>query len=238
MIRHGRNALIFLNGVDISGDLNTVTPSMNMDLADVSVFGNVGHTSYPGLAKDSASIDGLYNSTSASVFNSMTQINPGYGMMIAFGSSSSVPAYSANEVQMRTDSIKSVVTDVNRVTATVDTSNYPFESGLLLSEGKQLVAAASTGTGNTVDFLMASGTTGGAVYLQVFSVVGGTLTVSLQTSSTGAWAGEQATTATFAAASTSGTQRIGLTSQISRYARAAWAGATSTSQFAESLARY
>jgi len=50
--------------------------------------------------------------------------------------------------------------------------------------------------------------------------------------------GEQATSATFAAASTNGTERKALSSQIYRYARAAWVGATSTSQFALSLVRY
>lgn len=238
-LRHGRNARIYLNGVDISGDLNTVSPTSEQDLGDISVFGHIGHSFYPGLAKDVATIDGLYNSTERTVIEAMVQLSTSYAMMIGFGQTRGDPAYAANEVALKSNSIKSVVTDVNRVSVNLEASKYPFEPGVLLTAGIQTVAAASTGQGTQVDHGSASGTTGGAAYLQVFSVVTpGTLTVSLQTSSTGAWAGEQATSATFAAASTNGTERVALSSQLNRYARAAWVNTASTASFALSLTRY
>jgi len=241
MLRHGRNANIWINGTDISGDLNTITPNSEQELADVTVFGNLGHTMYPGLAKDSVTIEALYNDTEKGVFEGMIQVAPAstaYGAMIAFGSALGDPVYALDRTELKSNSIKGVVTDVNRATISLDTDNFPFESGVMLTAGKQTVAAGSTAQGTSVDNNSDSGTTGGAAYLQVFSVIGGTLTVSVRQSSTGAFAGEQTTTATFAAASTNITQRVAVTSQIYRYAQASWVGATSTSQFALALVRY
>jgi len=240
MITHGRNALIFVHGSDISGDLNSVTPMSEQELADVSTFGHVGHTLYPGLAKDTLTIEGLYNDTEKALFEGMVQITTStYGAMIAFGNSLGQRAYATAEVKLKTNAIKSVVTDVNRVSVNLEASNYPFEPGRLLSSGKQTIAAASTGQGASVDNEAASGTTGGAAYLQVLSLTGpGTLTISVQQSSTDAWAGEQTTTASFAAASSTETQRVAISSQILRYSRAAWVSTASTGIIGLSLARY
>jgi len=237
-LRHGRNVSIYVNGSDISGDANEINPVSEQELADVTAFGNVGHTLYPGLAKDSGSIQVLYNDTEKAVFEGLRQTDPGYAMMIAFGQSLGDPAYATNEIMLMNNSMKSVVTDVNRATINFDVDNYPFQPGVLLSSGKQTVGVASTGQNASINNGSASATTGGAAYLQVFSVGAGTLTVTVQTSSTGAFGGEQATTATFTAASTSGTQRVAITSQIYQYARAAWVSTVSTASFALALVRY
>ena len=236
MISHGRNAGIFINGSDLSGDLNEVNPTSEQELADVTAFGNVGHTFYPGLSKDKVTIQALYNNTEKAVFEGLTQLPTGYALMIAFGSVLGSPAYATNECMLITNNMKTVVTDVNRATINLDVDNYPFEPCVLLTTGKQTIVAS--GQGSSVNNGSASATTGGAAYLQIFSVsTGGTLTVSVQDSNTGAFAGEQTTTCTFAAASTSGTQRIGITSQIQQYTRAVWVDTTSTCTFALALNR-
>lgn len=239
-IQHGRNCLIFIGGVDVTGDLNSVIPTSEQDLADVTTFGHVGHTFYPGLSKDSGTIEGIYNSSEASVFNNMIQTATSPGMMIAYGSALGNPVHTTNQVGLKSNSIKSVVTDVNRVSVSFDTENYPFEAGVMLTAGKQTIAAISTGDGTTVDNGSASGTTGGAAYLQVITInsTSGTLTVKVETSATGAFAGEEATTATFAVASTAGTERVAITSQITEYARASWIDAGSTCEIAVALVRY
>lgn len=236
-IRHGRNAGIYINGVDLSGDVNAVTVASEQELADVTTFGQIGHTLYPGLAKDTGAIEALYNSTSAAVFNSMVQIHPSYPMMLTFGGALGDPAYGCNEAMLNNHSIKSVVSDVNRVSFTFDVDNWPFDPGRTLTAGIQTVAASSTGQGVAVNNLSASGTTGGAAYLHVFgSSTGGILTVSIRQSSTGAFAGEQTTTCTFAAAST-GAQRAAITSQILQYTQAVWSNTAAISQFALLLSR-
>lgn len=231
-LRHGRNCGLYLNGVDISGDLNEVNPTSEQELADVSVFGNVGHSFYPGLAKDSGTISGVYSSTSQTVINALRQTDPGYDMMITFGSTIGDPAYCCGEVMLMNHSIKSVVTDVNRISFNFDVDNYPFEPCTMLTAGIYTTGVASTGDGTSVNLVSASGTTGGAGYLHVFSVTGGTLTVHIETSSTGAFGGEEATTCTFTAASSSEAQRVAITSQYYQYARVSWVGATSTASFA------
>ena len=228
MIRHGRNVNIWINGVDISGDCNEINPTSEQDLADVTTFGALGHTSYPGLAKDKGVIQALYNDTEKAVFEGLRGTDPGYGMVIAFGKILGDPAYACNEVMLISNVYKSVVTDVNRATINFDVDNYPFEPCTMLTAGKYTLVGASTGDGVAVNFNSASGTTGGAAYLQVFSVAGGTLTTRIETSSTGAFAGEEATTAQFASASTSGTQRVNITSQFYQYARVSWIGPASS----------
>lgn len=239
---HGRNAQIYFNGVNISGDLNTITPHNEQELNDITTFGQVGHTFYPGLYKTTGTIEAIYNSTSADVFKALLQTEPGYAMMIAMTPSVGTAAYATNECMLIENNIKSVVTDVNRVSFNFDVDNYPFEQSAMLTAGIYTVAASSTGDyASSVNNGSASATTGGAAYLQIMSITStaGTLTVHIEQSATGAFAGEETTTCTFAAASTTGTQRIALTSQIAAYGRVSWANAgAATCSFACALARY
>jgi hypothetical protein len=238
-IRHGRNWSVYANGVDISGDLNAININSEQELPDVTTFGHVGHSFYPGLAKDTGTIESLYSSTAATVFSGLRQQTTGYSLMMPVGTALGNNAYVAHEVMLSANNIKAVVTDVVRATIGVETTNYPFQPGTMLTAGIQTVAGASTSQGSGVSNGSASATTGGAAYLQTFArTAGGTLTVSVQQSTTGAFAGEQATTCTFAASSTAETQRVAISTQITQYARAAWVGATSTSYFALCLVRY
>uniref|UniRef100_A0A6M3LSG1 Putative tail protein n=1 Tax=viral metagenome TaxID=1070528 RepID=A0A6M3LSG1_9ZZZZ len=236
-IRHGRNAAIYVNGSDISGDLNSINPKSEQDLADVTTFGKKGYTYYPGLAKDSGTIEAIYDDTEKAVFEGLIQAATGYSMMIAFGQSLGDPALVANEISLISNGVKSIVTDVNRASISFDVDSRPFESCKLLSAGKQTVAAVSTGDGTTLDNVTSTPTTGGAGYLQILGMTDGTLTVTIETSSTGAFAGEEATTATFAVASTTGTERVAITGTIERYARPSWVNTGTTAYFALALKR-
>ncbi len=235
-LRAGRNVSIFINGTDLTGDLNSINPTSMQDLPDATVFGNIGHTSFPGLSNDEGTIEGLYNSTGATVFQAMIQLNPSYGMMIPFGTTLGDPVYSVEEAMYKGFNIKSVVTDINRISFSFDTDYHPFEKGVMLTTGKQTVTA--TGQGTQVDNTTSTDL-GGAGYLQVFSVSTGTLAVTVQTSSTGAWGAETITTCTFAVVSTGNTsaQRVAFTAGTYRYARAAYV-CSSTSVFALAFTRY
>jgi len=240
---HGRNVRVYVNGSDISGDLNTVTPISEQDLNDITTFGHVGYSSYPGLGKDSVTMDSIFNTAARAVAEALIQNTAtGYGMMVAYGNTSGQPAYATGDIILKSNAMKTVVSDVNRASMAFETLNYPFENCILLSEGLQAVGVASTGDGTAINNASASATTGGAAYLQVMSIVGGILTVHVEQSSTGAFALEEATTCTFAAASSSETQRIAITSQIEQYARVSWAATpastASTASFVMALKRY
>ena len=104
----------------------------------------------------------------------------------------------------------------------------------MLTDRIQTTTTASTAS--IVNNGSASGTTGGAAYLQVFDVgSSGTVTVYVHESSTGAFAGEESTTCNFAAASSSETQRSSITSSMYQYVRCGWSITATTAQFAVAL---
>ncbi len=237
MIRHGRNVAIYINGIDLSGDLNAINPVSEQELADVSTFGTQGHQLFPGLAKDTGTIEAIYNSTEATLFESLIQVSSSYPMMVCFGQTVGDPAYGLEEVMLKSNGIKSIATDVNKASINFDTDNHPFEDCRILAP-KTSVVATGTGTGydNTTSTLI-----GGAGYTQIFGVSTGALILSIQDSATGAFAGEQTTTCTFASVSTAGVptaQRVAISGTISRYTRAAWVITGSTCSFAVALKRY
>ncbi len=236
-IRHGRNLAIYVNGVDISGDLNEISPVSEQDMAEVATFGSLNHQAYAGLAKDSGTIQAIYNSTSAVVFQNLIQSASGYAMMMPFGSTRGNPIYCTNEINLKNNTMKSVVTDVNRATISFETVNYPFEAGVLLLQ--KYTDVASFTVGDSVDN-STSTLLGGAGYLQVFNCgSSGNIVVRILTSSTGLFAGEEATTATFVTISTSGTNRVSITGTIERYAKVTSnLGTATTATLAVGLVRY
>lgn len=234
-IRHGRNVGVYVNAKDLSGELNTITPHSEQELADVTTFGNLGHTYYPGLAKDSVAIEAIFASTESATFAALLQTDTGYAAMMPFGQAQGAPVYCTNECMLINNGIKSVVTDVNRVSISLDVDNYPWETGIMLTAGKETVTGS--GSLNIVNCGSPSATTGGAAYLQIFTINVGTLQVSCYHSSTGAWVGEESVLVAFTLASTAGTERMAITSQIKQYVNTMYSSG-STASFAVALARY
>ena len=230
-LAHGRNANIYINGVDLSGELNMITPLSEQELNNVTVFGHLGYTNYPGLSKDRATIEGLYTDTERNVFEGMIQISTGYGAMIFYEATAATTgslAHACKEVMLANNSIKSVVTDVNRVSVSLTSINNPFEKCVMLTDRIETSTSNAT-VGSTVDMKSASATTGGAGYAQITNVGStGNATLKIQQSSTGAFAGEQTDLVTFTGASSSETQRIAFTSQAFQYVRYAFTGLTAT----------
>jgi len=238
MILHGRNVGIYIKGVDVTGDLNSIQPVTEQELADVTCFGDAGHCYYPGLSKDLVAIEAVYDTTATAVWNDLVQDTAsGFGVMVTYKPTTGADAYCTPDAALKGQAIKSNVTDANRASINLEATKYLFEPCLLLTDGIYTTGIASTGDGTALNCLSASATTGGTAYLQAFSVVGGTLTVHIEDSATGAFGGEETTTCTFAAASSSEAQHIRLTSQIQQYARVSWIGATSTASFAVALHR-
>jgi len=229
-LMHGRNAAIYINGVDLSGELNAINPMSEQDMHDITVFGHLGNSVYPGLAKDTATIEGLYTDTERAVFEGMIQISTGYGMMVFYDKTAATtgrPAHACNEVMLKSNSIKSVVTDVNRVSVSLSTINRPFEHCVMLTSG--IATATATTNGTIINLAGSSATTGGAGYAQITHVGStGPMTLLIEHSSTGAFAGEETTLVTFAAASSSEAQRVAFTSQAFQYLRYTVSAITAT----------
>ena len=235
---HGKDAKVFLSGVDISGDLNTVHPKLETELKPYATFGVSGYKQFPGIGVDTVSFDALFDtdsSTARYIANSIrgaTAVST-QGMIITFASTVGGEAMATGVVQLKTYQITDVVTDITRFTAEFVTENYPFDGCRLLTTGLQTVIANGQGTAidNTI-----STNAGGAAYLQVMNVSTATFAASLQTSPDNlTWT----TTGTFATVSAgfTYTERLSFASTIDKYVRAAWL-TTSTATFAIAFGRY
>ncbi len=211
-ITHGRNAVVLLNGINISGDLNMVNPKSINELIPYATFGVTGYKQAPGLAKDEVSFDALFNSTSVDIVNSLTQLaSTGYQMMVLQGNAVGGMAYAANQVKLKKHEVKSVVRDINRYSASFETEDIPFAPSNLLTTGIETL----TGSGQETSIDGGAASADGAeAYLQAISVTGGTLTIVVQTSSTGAawtaWAG-------FTVTASSGAERLSATGRQRGY---------------------
>lgn len=233
MIVHGKNAKVLLNGVDISGDLNSITPKLSNNLVSYATFGVTGYKHLPGLGSDEVSYDALFNSTSADIVNTLrTLTSTGYQMMVWMSSTTGAYVFAANEVKIKDHTLKSVVTDINRYTANFVTHDLPFAPSILLTAGLETTTGAGNGT--TCDTGIASSSSGGEAFAQVTAVPGATFAVSIQHSSTGAvWT----TLDTFPYVSTgqTGTARLIFSGTLYQYIRATY-GAAAT--FAVAFHRY
>ncbi len=64
---HGRHTRIYLNGYDLSGDINSFEPGYAADTAEVSGFGDDTKKYVVGLADPALRIQGLFNDGSAQI---------------------------------------------------------------------------------------------------------------------------------------------------------------------------
>ena len=227
-IRAGRNAAVYLNGVDISGDLNTCTPSSEVEIADYATFGSVGHRGLPGLFKDMLSFEGLLDDAAYGTAIVQVQQTAGIAAMILYGQAVGDPAYAINECMVKNIETPAVVKDINKLKLTLDTDNYPFDPCDVLA-GKAQKSGSSTGSTNDNLAADASGAVG---YVQVFEQTGGTgYTLSIRHSSDN-FVGDDTELLTFGNFTTTGTLRVTAAS-CKRYVRAKWVqGTAGTCTFA------
>ncbi len=119
-------------------------------------------------------------------------------------------------------------------TSAQSTGGLPLEWGEQLTAGVRTDTAATNGTGLDGG---ASSTFGASAYLQVRSVTGTSVTVTLQDSAdNSSWA--NITGGAFTAATTRGAQRLSISGTIRRYVRAITTGTFTNAQFAVVFTRH
>jgi len=228
-VEHGKTVRVYVNGQDLSGDLNSITPNSMTELAPYATFGVTGYKYIPGLAADEVTFDALFDggstaSTAEAVVEALRgATTSGHGMMIAFGSTVGTIAYSAGDVKLKSHKVTSVVTDITRFTADFSTEDTPFDEGRLLTTGKQTTVTSTIGV--PLDFVAAV-TTGATAYLHVMQVSTGTFTARILDSADNI---TYTTTGTFAAASSNETQKIAISGAVKRYVAAGWTNSATTS---------
>lgn len=247
-IRHGKNVVVYFNGYDIGGDVNAISGKSENDLVTYAVFdGSNGYHHYPGLAKDEIGLEALHNDDSVTYLTATAQLEalrqvtptvltPGYQAMVLYGQTAGDPASVSKECLLKSYTIKSVVTDVNRLSAMLVSNDMPFQDSKVLL-GK--ATKTTSGSGTALDNL-ASSSNGGVGYVQVLSCLYGTSAALIIEHSTdnSNW-GALLTLGTF---TTVGTACVACTGTVDEYIRATWtlsAGSPSNSAtFAITFKRY
>ena len=149
-VRAGRNVAMYLNGVDVSGDLNEITGKSEIDLGDITTATTggtttVGHVHWPGLYNDSVDYQGLLDDASLDTAVSLIQRETGYAAMILFGQTVGSPAVATNECMLKNLVTPAVVRDVNKIKFSLDVDNYPLEPCVVLA-GKAQKTSSSVGS--------------------------------------------------------------------------------------------
>lgn len=217
-IRHGKDARIYVNGYDFSGDVTAVSGKMANEVVEYAVLDGGQYHYFRGLGKDEIGIDGLLDTTAAVQLDALHAATDGYQMVVVLGSTAGDPALAAAEVKLQDYEKKAVTTDINRISFKGVTNDYPFDHAKSLHPKAQ---RTDDGIGTTLD--NTSSSADGAVgYLQVFEQTGGTgLTVSIR-HSTDNFVADNTQLLAFTAATGRTTERVAVTGTVKRYVRAIW----------------
>lgn len=218
---HGKNSRVYCNGVDISGDLRSITPKGGKQFDDISTLGSVGERFWPGLSNDEVDYETLLNENTSTAYAQLKALfgaDTSYGLMVVTsGGSQAVgdPVWAANAIKLTKKDVKVVSTSVLWVSAGFKVDNYPFDACKLLQTKAQKTA---DWTGTTVDNA-ASSANGAVGYIQLFEQTGGTgCTISIRHSSDN-FAADDTELLTFGSWTTNGTLRVTASGTVKRYTR-------------------
>jgi len=233
----------YLDGGDVSGDINSIQIASPMTVQAVAGInrsaeeriglvhdGSMAWTAYwnPGAAADTA--------------HSMLKTLPLTDRLATYcrGTTLGSAAASGPVKQINYDGARAADGSLT-FGVTTNGNGYGIDWGALLTPGKLTQGAAANGTGVDLGALPISYAFGWAAYLHVFAFTGTSITVKIQDSAdNAAWL--DLASATFAAATTTGAQRISAgatsTATVRRYARIVSSGTFSNAIFAVNFVRY
>ena len=126
-IYHGKNARLYIAGYDISSLVASVTPVQEKEMIPYAVQGVSGYKQMPGLAKDAMSIDGLFDDGYQAILTTLFQAASGSQIVIPFGTTIGNRAMGCNSVRLPKYIWRSVVTDINRLTAELLADDLPWD---------------------------------------------------------------------------------------------------------------
>jgi len=240
---HGSRARVYGGGWDLSAYLNTAAINGQVDTVDVSAFTDTYKRYVAGLKDASFTANGFFDGGSGGttgidyvLFNALgrDQTPTIWTYYPAGDTTAGDDAYGIKTINTAYD-ITSDVGDAVRVS----TSGQNQSSGGMEALASHLPLTASIssgGTGGTVDGSAAS-TGGGAGYLQITALNGGTVTMEIQDSADGSTGWAQIlnfSTATAAHAA----ERVSITGTVRRYTRAVWAVTAGTATISTAFGRH
>jgi hypothetical protein len=220
----GKDARLYIAGYDISALAAGVNPTRERDMHQYAVMDGVaGFHYFPGMGKDTLSIDGIFDDNYTAVLEALRSATTGYQVIIPFGTAQGDYALACNAARLQKMEYKAVVTDLNKVTADLVADDLPWDECIMVQE-----AATKTSTSQSSSIDNAASTSNGAVgYMQYWGLgANDTLTITIQESSdnggTDAWADFISFTALDGSVLTQGAERKTHSGAIERYTRATW----------------
>jgi len=220
-IYHGKNARLYIGGYDISALVLGVTPIQEREMKPYAVCDGGQYHQMPGLAKDTLSIDGLFDDNYMTVLNNLRAASSGYQVVIPFGTTLGNRALAVKEARLGKYEQNTVVTDINKMSAELVAEDLPWDYCKLLFPKD---TKTEDGNHTSVDD-SAESSDGLVAYLQVFTCGGDdALVVKIQESSDDGSADAWADLVTFTEANGITTERKTVSGTVERYLRVAWSG--------------
>lgn len=218
----GIGGRLWANATDISGDVGAIG-ALNQSRAMIDVTGidKAFMERLPGLGDGSLEWSGFFNNALAHpVLSAMGTAN--VIATAAFGTAAGASAFSLSGAQASYSVARGADGSLATSSAFNSRSGFGLEYGLL-----QIGGASAVGTGSAVDWGAASAN-GAAAYLHVLSVTAGTVTVTVEHSTSGTASWSTVTGLSFTATGTAVAERVataaGLT--VNRYTRYNISGGT------------
>ncbi len=223
---HGKNTKVLVNQYDLSGFLNNVDVTWEVDTPESTVFGVDDRTYIVGLRNSNMSFSGLYAATSSAAIDSIipSDLGNATAKLITYASSgftvgnrcySSQAFYTSYGISSPVDGIVSITLDVQGTAKLADCVSL-----------HNLTAVTSDGFSAAVN-LGSNTNSGGVGYLHITAISGmpatGFLVVNVQDSPTctaGTWA--DLVTFTTVSSNTVTSQRATVSGNVDQYVRGEW----------------
>lgn len=226
---HGKSAVVYQDGNDLTGYLRSISNSAEVEAAESTTFADDDKTYVPGLADATLSAEGLFDSTfdgnlqtiTGSGTKSVWSVYPGGDAIGSSGRGYSLDITSAE----RSADIGDVVMVSVEGQSSVGTER--------LTSHKELAQVTTSGTATAVDG-GASSASGGVAYLHA-TAASGTVVVKIQHSSDNITFADYLTVGTVTAA---GAIRASDTATVNRYTRLVYTATSGTATFVCGFGRY
>jgi len=177
---HGKSTKVYVNGYDLTLFLQSISPQLNADTAEVSTFGLTHKKFVPGMKDATLQAEGFFDGAAASADVILTAALAGSGRWTWYpaGDAAAASGYGAESLVSAFNSM-TTKDDAARISAAAQTNTTGAES--VVSLHAMGAEEESNWTGTTVNNGAASAN-GGSAYLQVTAATG-TIEVSIRHSS-------------------------------------------------------
>lgn len=237
---NGLGDLLFVSGVDISGDVGSISRcAQPSTVLDVTAINASGHERILSHVDGAIEFNSFFNDATSQEHLTLRGKNSGNDRVVTYFRGSAIGNVMAGLTAKQIDYATQRGADGSLASDTQClANNYGLDWGVQLTAGKRTDTTATNGSSHDNTAASANGLVG---YLQVFSFSGTSVTVAVQESSDNGGGDAFAAVLTFTAATgvTSEVKRTAsLTTAVERYLRAVTTGTFTSAVFAVGVSRH